>query len=168
MNTNNILVADPFNEEHIKLFNDFEINNFNNKMPVTTYLTEIKKAYDNKSIYNELQNKSNELNIIVFEMNEKQIKDYCYIKGEKDRKVCELFFAHLNSPKTNRTFLQKVSNYVLDILGMELVNVSINQEDKTLYSQLKSNGYEDIGEVNGKTTFIKEKEEIYENSKVML
>lgn len=166
MNTKNLFIADPFNDEHIKLFEEFENIN-NNKRPVTTYLTGIRKAYNNKEAFNKIENNNNEINIIAFTMNDNLMKDYCYIKGEKDRKVCELFFARLNSNPNNRPIMRKVSNYVLNIMGMELINVSITDDEKKLYSQLTSNGYEDIGEVNGKTTLIIEKEDVYEMSKVI-
>lgn len=165
MNTNNFFIADPFKMEHIKLFKDFESINDSN-MTVTTYLTGINKAY-NKENYNEIERKSIELNIIGFSMSQNSISDYCYIKGEKDRKVCELFFATLKDPIRSRKIMEKASNYALNILGMEQVFVSITKDEKNLYSQLVNNGYEDIGEVNGKITFIKEKEEEKEVSKVI-
>lgn len=166
MNTKNLFIADPFNDEHIKLFEEFESIN-NDKKPVSTYLTGIRKAYDSKESFKKVENANNELNVIAFTMSDNKMKDYCYIKGEKDRKVCELFFAQLNSNQNTRPIMQKVSNYVLDIMGMEQVYVSLTRDEKKLYSQLTSHGYEDIGEVNGKITFIKEKEDIYEMSKVI-
>ncbi len=165
MNTDNFFIADPYKDEHIKLFMDFENAN-DYKRPVTTYLTGIRKAYDKES-YNKIVRNNNELNIIIFMMNKNKMSDYCYIKGEKDRKVCELFFAHLNFPSKNRHIMEKASFYALNILGMEQVFVSIAQEEKDLYHQLINSGYEDIGEVNGKRTLIKEKEEIKEVSKVI-
>lgn len=166
MNTKNLFIADPFNDEHIKLFEEFESIN-NDKKPVSTYLTGIRKAYDSKESFKKVENANNELNVIAFTMSDNKMKDYCYIKGEKDRKVCELFFAQLNSNQNTRPIMQKVSNYVLDIMGMEQVYVSLTRDEKKLYSQLTNNGYEDIGEVNGKVTFIKEKEDVYEMSKVI-
>lgn len=166
MNTKNLFIADPFNDEHIKLFEEFESIN-NDKKPVSTYLTGIRKAYDSKESFKKVENANNELNVIAFTMSDNKMKDYCYIKGEKDRKVCELFFAQLNSNQNTRPIMQKVSNYVLDIMGMEQVYVSLTRDEKKLYSQLTSHGYEDIGEVNGKITFIKEKEDVYEMSKVI-
>lgn len=166
MNTKNLFIADPFNDEHIKLFEEFESVN-NTKKPVITYLTGIRKAYDNKESFNKIENINNELNIITFTMDDNKMKDYCYIKGEKDRKVCELFFAQLNSNPNSRPIMKKVSDYVLNKMGMELVNVSLTADERKLYSQLTSNGYEDIGEVNGKITLIKEKEDVYEMSKVI-
>lgn len=167
MNTNNIFVADPFNEKHIKLFDEFE--NINNKLkkPVTTYLTGIRKAYCDKNSFYNIQKDSNEINVIAFMQKEHKMQDYCYIKCEKDRKVCELFFAHLKSPKQVRPIMQKISDYVLNTMGMELISISISDDEKYLYSQLKNYGFEDIGEVNGKLTLIKEKEDIYEMSKVI-
>lgn len=165
MNTKNLFIADPFNDEHIQLFKEFEKDN--DKKPVTTYLTGIRKAYDSKEVFKKVENANNELNVIVFTMANNQMKDYCYIKGEKDRKVCELFFAQSNSNQSSRPIMERVSNYVLDIMGMEQVYVSLTKDEKKLYSQLINHGYEDIGEVNGKITFIKEKEDIYEMSKVI-
>lgn len=166
MNTKSLFIADPFNDEHIKLFEEFEKDN-NYKKPVITYLTGIRKAYDNKESFKKIESINNELNIITFTMENNRMKDYCYIKGEKDRKVCELFFAHLNSNPNSRPIMNKVSDYVLNKMGMELLNVSLTADEGKLYSQLTNNGYEDIGEVNGKTTLIKEKEDVYEMSKVI-
>ena len=149
MNTKNLFIADPFNDEHIKLFKEFESIN-NDKKPVYTYLTGIRKAYNSKEAFKKVEDKNNELNVIAFTMADNKMKDYCYIKGEKDRKVCELFFAQLNSAHNSRPIMQRVSNYVLDIMGMEQVYVSLTGDEKKLYSQLINHGYEDIGEVNGK------------------
>lgn len=159
MSINNFFIADPYNDKHIELFNKFEEKHNNKNKPITTYLSGIKKAYENKEDYQKIERDNNELNLIVFTLCDDQnsIRDYCYIKGEKDIKVCELFFAHLSEVRKVRPIMDKVSNYVLNSLNMELLMVSVAKEEVVLNNQLTNHGYEDIGELNGKIAFIKGK-----------
>ena len=165
MDTNGFFIADPFNDQHVKLFDEFEQKHKSSNKPVTTYLSGIKKAYDSKETYNQIDRNSNEINLFVFSTQKDLISDYCYIKGEKDRKICELFFPHLQKSNKHRKIMRKASKYALGIMGMEQVFVSLTPDDIDLYNQLCSNGYEDIGQVNGKTTLIKEKEFYIESNK---
>lgn len=159
MSTKKLFRADPFNDEHIKLFEEFEREN-NEKKPITIYLNDIRKTNNNnKEEYLKREQKSNELNDIAFTKDENRIIDYCYIRGEKDLKLCELFFAQLKSNQNNRPIMQLVSEYVFDIMGMEEVYVSLTDEKEKLYSQLINQGYQDIGDVNGKITLAKGKKE---------
>ena len=160
----NIIVADPFNDNHVKMFNDFEELNNPNK-PMTKYMESIRNTCDRKK-YNKIVNNNNEFNTIIFTMDENNIRDYCLLKGEKDRKVCELFFASLKENK-HRSIMDKATKYALDVLGMEQLFVSITAKEGKLYNQLINNGYEDIGEVNGKITLLKEKEDEIEIGKIM-
>lgn len=166
---NNFFIADPYNNKDIELFKKFEELHNNKNMPITTYFSGIQKAYTDKEKYYEIEKKNNELNLIAYTLTDdkQSIKDYCYIKGEKDRKVCELFFAHLNEERKVRPIMDKVSNFVLNNIGMELITVSVPPDEKILDNQLKNHGYENIGEVKGKQTYIKEKVNIDSIGKVI-
>lgn len=153
MNTKNLFFADPYNDNHVKLFNEFEESN-KIKNNITSYLNEIRTLYS-KEKYQKLLNEQNETYEIVFSLENDKIKDSCYIRKERDRKICELYFAPLNTTK-NRQLLTDVSNYVLDRLGMEQIFVSISPLDKNLQLNLEAKGFENIGTVNGDLTFIKE------------
>ncbi len=166
MSVENLLIANPYNDNHMKLFDKFEkINHLSEKnTSYTSFMKSIRLAYSEED-YQKIQWKKNEIYQIVFSMEKNQIKDSCYIREERDRKICELYFAPLNTEK-NRQILTDVSNYVLDKLGMEQVFVSISPLDSKLKSSLELKGFENIGIVNGELKFIKGKEEKLEMGRV--
>lgn len=160
LNTERLYIANPYDDSNIELYEEFE-----NKNEITTKtstnLKEIRVAYS-KEMYESLEKNRNEINQYLYIMNDSSIIDSCFIKGEKDRKVCELFFAPLKIEPKNRTLLTSVSNYVFNVLGMEEIFISIDNKEKNLKTNLESKGFENLGEVNGKMTYLKEKEETKE------
>ncbi len=160
LNTERLYIANPYDDDNIELYEEFEKKN-EITTKTSTYLKEIRVAYS-KEMYESLEKSKNEINQNLYIMKDSKIIDSCYIKAEKDRKVCELFFAPLKIEPKNRTLLSTVSNYVFNILGMEEIFISIDTQDKNLKSNLEVKGFENLGEVNGKLTYLKEKEEIRE------
>ena len=168
LNTGNLFVADPYNDNHIRLFREFEESN-NIQKSFTSYLEEIKifnqkRGIQSKEVYNMLQSSENEINYVVFTMANGIINDSCFIRGERDRKICELYFAPLN--KKSRPLLKELCNYVFNRLGMEQIYVSVNSYDKSLKSNLELRGFENIGKVNGQLTFLIGKEDVKEVGRV--
>lgn len=169
MHTESLYIADPYNESHIKMFQEFEEKNQVEKTTSET-LESLRDKFDEKK-YKEIQKYQNEILQTIFTMEQDEIKDSCFIRGEKDIKTCELIFAPLKEEPRSRTLVGLASNYALNNLGMEQIFVSINPNDKYLKHSLESKGFEDIGAIeensNSKLTFIKVKEDTKEASRVI-
>ena len=163
MNTKNLFIADPYNDNHIRLFKEFEETN-NLRKTITSYLNDIRSTYTDKDKYDAEQKQLNETKYVVFSMENNAIKDSCFIRGERDIKICELYFSPLK--EKNRQLLKDASNYALNRLGMEQIFVLISPNDKNMKINLESRGFENIGNVNGQLTFIKEKEDKKEVGRV--
>lgn len=165
MNTEKLFIADPYNEEHIKMFSDFELTN-SITTKTSTYLKSMKEKYT-KDEYDEYLKESNIITQSLFLEDNSIIKDCCYINGEKDRKACTLYFSPLKEETKNRRLISIASDYVFNALGMEEVFINANTNDTNLVSNLKSKGFESLGEENGVITFLKEKEDEKEIGKVI-
>ena len=162
MVTNKFFIADPYNDNHIKLFEAFEKKN-DRKKTISKHLKEIQKKYD-KRLYDKVVLNSNDINETLFDINNDEVDYYTHISGEKDRKVCELFFVGLKDKNKMNKVIKNVTDYALNNLGMEQIFVSTTYEDK-IRESLLNNGYEDIGDVNGKDTFLREKIDVKEIGK---
>ena len=169
LHTESLYIADPYNESHIKLFEEFEEKNGVEK--TTTKAWESLRARFSEEQYKEFQKVQNEITQTVFTMEKDVVKDSCFIRGEQDIKTCELIFAPLKDEPKSRPLVGIASNYALNTLGMEQIYVSIDPNDKHLKNCLETKGFEDIGAIeentNSKLTFIKLKEDIKEASRVI-
>lgn len=156
MSTEKFFIADPYNDEHIKAFNQFESSNGINTK-TGAYLKQTRQSLS-KEKYDSLQKKQNEIEQSLFLQDDLVIKDSCHIKGEKDIKICTLFFAPLNFKSKNRKLLSLATDYAFNVLGMEEVFVSTAYDDKNLQDILINKGFENLGETEGNITFLKERE----------
>lgn len=159
MTIERFFIADPYNEEHISMYENFEQEN-NITTKTTSSFRKIQQEYS-KEQYLELSKKSNEIKQNLFSTVDGKIKDCCYIQGVKDMKTCSLFFAPLNSK--NRPLLTFVTDYAQNILNMEEVFTQTEKEDRNLQKLLISKGYESLGEEGNLIEFVKEKEMVEEN-----
>lgn len=165
MSTEKLFIADPYNEEHITMFSDFELRN-SITTKTSSYLKSMKEKYT-KEEYEEYIKENNIINQSLFLEDKSVITDCCYISGEKDRKACTLYFSLLKEEQKNRKLISIATDYVFNALGMEEVFIPSNINDSNLISNLENKGFESLGEENGVITFIKEKEEIKEIGKVI-
>lgn len=162
MSKEKFFIADPFNKNHIAMIENFEKRaKLSSKLSESLKLiaiTKTKEEYEN--------NKKNQINInenLFLYNSENKITDYCYLQGEKDRKACTLFFISLKtSPKVLITL---ASEYAFNILNMEDIFISISKGDTSLSNTLIMQGFENLGEINGKLTFLKQREEVKESLK---
>ncbi len=163
--TSKPFIADPYNEEHIRLFTDFEKKN-NIEPGLSLYLNDMRKKYT-KEEYERFQKESNKVYKTLFIEENSSIKDYCSISGEKDRKTSILDLVKLKEPIRNRTIISETLNYAFNVLGMEEVFVMSKEEDANLIHNLETKGFESLGEDDGVITYMKEKEEIKEVGKII-
>ncbi len=156
MSTEKFFIADPFNDEHLALYTKYDADHGINTKS-TAYMLELRKQ-TTKAEYETLSKKNNEFTQSLFLQDGSKIKDSCYIKGEKDIKTCNITFVPVTFKTKNRRLLSLATDYAFNVLGMEEVFVSISPNDNHLEENLALNGFENIGELNGYKTYLKEKE----------
>lgn len=158
-----IKIAEPHNNKHLEMIEQFEQQNNIESIIIKN----LKNIRDNltKEEYEKLQQTSNEIQQILFIEKDEIIKDYCYIQVEKDRRICHLMPAPLKTRNKNQSILSQVTNYAFEVLGMNdiFITTSKNMEHETLERE----GFTNIGENEGKTIFIKQREDQVEYNKTI-
>ena len=164
MSTERFFIADPYNDEHIRLISDFE--ELNGITTVTsTLLRNIRQTRTEEKYKSEVK-ESNEIHQSLFLQNENSITDTCHVQAEKDMKSCRIFFAPIIS-QTARKLVNLATDYAFDVLGMEdvFVTVTSSDTDKQLSEHLEQSGFENLGEDEGTITYLKEKEFVSEKGR---
>ena len=164
MSTERFFIADPYNDEHIRLIADFEETNGITTV-TSTLLRNIRQTRTEEKYKEEVQ-ASNEIHQSLFLQNDECITDTCHVQAEKDMKSCRIFFAPIHSTR-NRKIVSLAANYAIDVLGMEdvFVTVTSTESDRLLSENLELNGFLNLGEDDGTITYLKEKEYISENER---
>ena len=156
MSTERFFIADPYNDEHIRLIAEFE--EANGITTVTSTLLRNIRQTRTEEKYKEEVKDSNEIHQSLFLQDEEAITDSCHIQAEKDMKSCRIFFAPISTGR-NRKLIPLATDYAFDVLGMEdvFVTVTTGSTDRTLAENLEINGYENLGENEGNIMYLKEK-----------
>ena len=164
MSTERFFIADPYNDEHIRLIANFEETNGITTV-TSTLLRNIRQTRTEEKYKKEVK-ESNEIHQSLFLQDESSITDTCHVQAEKDMKSCQIFFAPISSNK-NRKLVTLATDYAFDVLGMEdvFVTVETSGTDRILIENLEQKGFENLGEDNGTITYLKEKEFINESGK---
>ena len=167
MSMERFFIADPYNDDHIRLIMDFEEKN--QISPVNS--TVLKNIRHTKTAQEyEIETKeSNEISQILFLQAETYITDSCHIQGEKDMKSCRIFFAPIAISSRNRKMVNLITDYVFDVLGMEdiFVTIPVKDANRSLIENLENKGFENLGEDNGNITYLKEKDIVKSNGKAV-
>ena len=164
MSTERFFIADPYNDEHIRLIADFEETN--GITTVTSTLLRNIRQTRTEERYKAEAKESNEIHQSLFLQDETSITDTCHVQAEKDMKSCQIFFAPISLGK-NRKLVTLATDYAFDVLGMEdvFVTVASGGTDQLLIENLEEKGFENLGEDNGSITYLKEKEYMNESGK---
>lgn len=164
MSTERFFIADPYNDEHLRLISDFE--EVNGITTVTSTLLRNIRQTRTEEKYKEEVKESNEIHQSLFLQDENNITDTCHVQAEKDMKSCRIFFAPILATK-NRKLISLATDYAFDVLGMEdvFVTISADNADKQLMEGLEINGFENLGEDNGNIMYLKEKDLIKDQEK---
>lgn len=165
LSTEKFFIADPYNEKHIQLFEQFE-NKHSISTTATSRLKEIASLYS-KTEYQIITKESNNVEQILFLESNDSIVDTCHIQGEKDIKTCTLYFSPINILAKNRPLLTLSLDYAFNVLGMEEIFVATTTTDKNLRENLESRGFENLGEDGGNIIFLKEKEIIQKTGRII-
>lgn len=158
-----IKIAEPHNNKHLEMIEEFEQQN-NIQSLILTNLKNIRETLS-KEEYEKKQQTSNEIQQILFIEKDGIIKDYCYIQAEKDRKICHLIPAPLKVVFKNRNILSEATNYAFEILGMN--DLFITTSENLEYEGLEREGFTNIGENEGETIFLKQREDQREYNKTI-
>ena len=164
MSTERFFIADPYNDEHIRLIADFEETNGITTV-TSTLLRNIRQTRTEEK-YKEEVKASNEIHQSLFLQDDESITDSCHIQAEKDMKSCRIFFAPISGSK-HRKLVPLATDYAFDVLGMEdvFVTATSGTTDHELIQSLELNGYENLGENEGNIMFLKEKQFVTEQEK---
>ena len=127
-----IIVANPKDEEHIKLFKEY-----NDKLDLN---------YINKL-------KAQEIKKILFNTKEDKLNNISYIYGYNDLKRCHIYFE--NYDFKNLSFLNQVTEYAKEALEMDSISFHI-PNDNRIISKLESVGFQLLGALNDSNNLIME------------
>ena len=100
MNTERFFIADPYNDEHIRLIREFEESK--GITTVTSTLLKNIRQTRTEQRYKEEVKESNEIHQSLFLQAEDNITDTCHVQAEKDMKSCRIFFAPIKMESKNR------------------------------------------------------------------
>ena len=103
-----------------------------------------------------MKKESNEIDEVLYTIEDSRIKDYCHIYGEKDRKMCTITFPISGIKRKNA--VSKFVNCAQHDLGIKEVFIKVDSNDKNLIKNLDDLGYESLGEDNGSIIYLKEEE----------
>ncbi len=154
-------IADPYNDEHIRLIDDFEKTN--GITTVTSTLLRNIRQTRTEERYREEAKENNEIHQSLFLQDENAITDTCHVQAEKDMKSCRIFFAPIET-RGDRKLVTLATDYAFDVLGMEdiFVTISAGSKEQMLSKNLENKGFENLGEDGGTITYLKEKDFVYE------
>lgn len=141
---------DPNNEDQLEKINQFEQEH--GIPPDSSICLHMAKQAD----ATQRDNNTNEINQVILFQESGKVKDYCLIQGVKDMKMVTASLAPIKTK--NREILDFLPDYVFRVLGIEELFISFPSYNKDLEEQLKTRGYESLGEENKIVTYIKEKQ----------
>ena len=83
-----------------------------------------------------------------------KVEDICHLQGYKDTKSCTISFVPKNKKK--REIISLATSYALNTLGMEVVFLKINPQDKKTIEYLDESEFECLGDEKGSIIYLKE------------
>ncbi len=147
-----LLVANPYNEEQLKMIAAFESeNDLGNSL--TSRLHEISGCYS-KEEYDQMIRGSNELEQYLLLDEEGKIVDCCSLNAYRDIKSCYLSLSPSKKIARSKKLLLLATEHAHG-LGMLEIFATTSAYDRALHEILEIDGYENLGEENGITSFVK-------------
>lgn len=147
-----LLVANPYNEEQLNLIKAFESeNDLGNSL--TLRLQEISGCYS-KEEYDQMISGSNEVEQYLFLDEEGKIVECCSLNAYRDIKSCYLSLSPSKKIARSKKLLSLATEHAFN-LGMLEIFATANTYDRALHEVLEIDGYENLGEENGVTSFVK-------------
>lgn len=151
-----LILINPYNNNHIKLVEEFEQNNHMNSRLSNLLKCQQKQMPEKQNQIEKKQSNAIEEYGMIIEAS--KVKNICHIQGEKDRKSCQISFSDNNKKNLRRKSIITATNYALSYLGMCEAFIIMDSISKEIESYLIQNGYEGLGkDEKGKSIFLIEK-----------
>lgn len=125
---------------------------------ISSRIDQIASSYTEEELQNYKKKSNNIEEYIVLEESNK-IKGICQIQGEKDRRTCQISIIGNKEQSKEKKILVLATEYAINNMGMLEVFLMVDRKDKDIEKYLIIKGFENLGEENGKTLFLKEKNE---------
>lgn len=151
-----IEVANPYNEEHINMFKEYEQNyrpsnsTYGNLLQTRNMLSE--------SEYKKLEQERPEIVKTLFTSINGRITSVAHLTGEKDLRRCRIIIDSATNKKAQERLLTEAENYAFTNLKMAEVAVLQGSENSISPSHFKQHGFDDLGTVSGMQVYTKSKE----------
>ena len=151
-----IEVANPYNEEHITMFKEYEDKN---QLSNTTsnYLLKTKSMLQ-EADYRQLEQEKPEIARTLFLSQNGKIITSAHLLGEKDRKICRMTIDNTASTNQQEKLLVEAQNYAFTSLGMEDFVLLQEEGNHIPSSYLKEQGFEDLGIEAGMQVYTKSRQ----------
>lgn len=158
MSKERFFIADPYNDDHLKLISSFE-KTHGIMTATSAYLQSVRQKETEKE-YESGEKENNDITQSLFLECDGTITDVCHIQGEKDIKTCQIFFAPINTKNHTRKLVTLATDYAFNVLGMEEVFIptQVDENNRSLISTLEEKGFENLGEDGNTIIYLKEKE----------
>lgn len=150
-----LLIANPYDNNHIGLINSYEKEHNLNKA-ITERLCAIRNSNQQQEYESSIR-KNTEFEQFVFIKEGETITSGCELHGYRDIKSCYLTLLPANSQKSRKALIQAITQYSFQGLGMEEIFISINSDDNSTALAIIESGYEDLGEESGITSYMADK-----------
>ncbi len=145
---------DPYNEDIVREIVSLGKKYNSNDSIIKEFLNKTKSL--SREDYLKNKKKSNEIEEVLYTIEDSKIKDYCYIYGEKDRKICTITFPISGIKRKNA--VSKFVHCTQHDLGIKEVFIKVDIDDKNLIKNLDDLGYESLGEESGTIIYLKDEE----------
>ncbi len=148
-----VVVANPYNEEHIYLLEKYEAKN-NLTHTTTQYLKNTKKLMSEID-YRQLEQETPEIVKTLFLQENGNIITVLHLIGEKDRKICRMTIDNTSNFKHQEKLLEEAENYAFTTLGMEEI-IILQEKSRSIPSNyFKNRSFEDLGMESNMQVYMK-------------
>lgn len=151
MSTKKVLLLNPYDSETIKEIALLGKAYNSDDSGVIDFINKARQL--DPENYSDTKKNSNEIEEVMYLQEDNNIKDYCHIYGEKDRKIGTITFPITGLKR--KSFLSMLINCTQD-LGLKSLFVKTTSEDKSLIKDLESLNFESLGEENGTVIYLQE------------
>lgn len=150
-----VVVANPYNEEHIHMFQRYEEQN-NISSKTSQYLMRTRTSMKEEE-FRRLEQENTEITRIIFLQKKGEIITVAHLVGEKDRKICRMIIDNTASHQQQEKLLAEAERYAFTSLGMEEIILLQEQGNQIPSTYFASHEFEDLGVESGMQVYMKSK-----------
>ena len=151
-----IEVANPYNEEHINMFKEYE-QKYQLSNSTSDDLLQIRNMLS-ESEYKKLEQQRPEVVKTLFTSINGRIISVAHLTGEKDLRRCRITIDSTPNTKAKERLLTEAENYAF--INLRMAEVAVLQETGNSISPnyFKQHGFDDLGTISGMRVYTKSKE----------